>query len=110
MRQLLAYGLSNMAGVGQYNGWRWIFIVEGLITVVVAVLSKFFIVDWPETSKFLNHDERILLLRRLREEVADAKMNYLDKKAARRVFRDWKIYVGYVLNEWRRCPTSVALY
>ena len=28
-----------------------IFILEGLFTVVVAVASKFLIVDWPETCK-----------------------------------------------------------
>lgn len=85
-----------MAGVAGYNGWRWIFIIEGLGTVVIAAVSKFFIVDWPETSKFLNDDERHLLLRRLRIDVAEAKMDRLDKKAARRIFGDWKIYAGYV--------------
>ena len=83
-----------MTGVGGYNGWRWIFIIEGLLTVVVAVLGKFFIPDWPETSKFLNPDERALLFRRLREEAAEATMDTLDKKSTKRILSDWKIYVG----------------
>lgn len=87
-----------MAGVGGYNGWRWIFIIEGSLTVVVAVLGKFFIVDWPETSKFLNPQERALLLRRLREETAEARMDTLDTKATKRILTDWKIYVGYDLH------------
>ncbi|KAA6410729.1 MAG: Major Facilitator Superfamily [Lasallia pustulata] len=94
---LLAFALANMAGVAGYNGWRWIFIIEGLGTVVIAAVSKFFIVDWPETSKFLNDDERHLLLRRLRIDVAEAKMDRLDKKAARRIFGDWKIYAGITM-------------
>ncbi|KAI9878608.1 MAG: hypothetical protein M1830_000427 [Pleopsidium flavum] len=93
---LFAYALANMAGVGGYNGWRWIFIIEGLLTIVVAVIGKFFIVDWPETSKFLNPDERNLLLRRLSEEVAEAQMDTLDKASIRRILTDWKIYVGSV--------------
>ena len=83
-----------MAGIGGYNGWRWIFIVEGLVTVVLACVAKFFIVDWPETSKFLNEEERQMLIRRLEEDAAEASMNRLDSKAARRTFSDWKIYVG----------------
>ncbi len=83
-----------MAGVGGYNGWRWIFIVEGLITVVFGVLGKFFIVDWPETSTFLNPEERALLLRRLSEETAEARMDTLNKKSTKQIFGDWKIYVG----------------
>lgn len=96
LTKLLAFALANMAGIGGYSGWRWIFIIEGLGTVVVAAASKLFIVDWPETAKFLNDDERQLLLRRLRNDVAEAKMDRLDKKATTRIFRDWKIYVGYV--------------
>ena len=94
--QLLAYALANMAGIGGYNGWRWIFIIEGLATIVIAFGSRFFIVDWPETSKFLTVEERELLLRRLSDDAAEAKMDRLDSKAKRRAFSDWKIYVGSV--------------
>lgn len=83
-----------MKGLGGYNGWRWIFIIEGIVTVVVAVLAKFVIVDWPETTKFLNEEERQLLIRRLKEDNGVAKMNRLDKSAAKRVFSDVKIYLG----------------
>ena len=92
--QLLAYALANMAGVGGYGGWRWIFIVEGLATIVFAVISRVFIVDWPEKSKFLTVDERQLLLRRLSDDAAEAKMDRLDRNAKRRAFGDWKIYAG----------------
>ena len=83
-----------MAGIGGYDGWRWIFIIEGLATFVVAVIAKFFIVDWPETAKFLSPEERLLLVRRLSEDGADVRMDRLDSKAKRRAFGDWKIYVG----------------
>lgn len=85
-----------MAEIGGYGGWRWIFIIEGLATVVFAICSRFFIVDWPETSKFLTVDERQLLLRRLSDDAAEAKMDRLDRTSQRRIFGDWKIYVGWV--------------
>lgn len=77
--------------------YRRIFILEGLFTVIVAVISKFIIVDWPETAKFLNEEERILLIARLSADVADAKMNRLDKRAYKRIFTDWKIYCGIIM-------------
>ena len=100
-----------MAGIGGYNGWRWIFILEGLATVVLAVFAKFFIVDWPETSKFLNVEERQLLLRRLSEDVEQARMDRLDNKARRRIFGDWKIYTGYAMDQPNCCdsPTDGLL-
>ncbi|CAL5867380.1 uncharacterized protein PFLUO_LOCUS1598 [Penicillium psychrofluorescens] len=83
-----------MDGIAGYSGWRWIFILEGLATVVIAAASKFLIVDWPETSTFLNDKERALLLSRLLDDRQDARMDRLDSAARRRVFRDVKIYLG----------------
>ncbi|PGH14631.1 hypothetical protein AJ79_02966 [Helicocarpus griseus UAMH5409] len=94
---LLAYGISHMDGVGGYKSWRWLFILEGLVTVVVAIASKFLIVDWPETAKFLNDDERRMLLARLAKDNGEVKMDRLDKKAAKRCFTDPKIYLGVLM-------------
>ncbi len=83
-----------MDGIQGYGGWRWIFIIEGIVTVVVAVTSKFFIADWPETAKFLNMEEREHLLSRLHEDTGYATMDRMDKASTKRVFGDWKIWVG----------------
>ncbi|KAK6397494.1 hypothetical protein LTR65_006471 [Meristemomyces frigidus] len=91
---LLAYAISHMDGVGGYAGWRWIFILEGLVTAVIGLASKWFIADWPEDVTFLTDDEKTLLIARLTADVADAKMNRLDKPAAKRIFTDWKMYCG----------------
>lgn len=85
-----------MAGLGGYNGWRWIFLIEGLATVVLAACSKFIIVDWPEDAKFLTPAERELLLRRLRIDDKGITMDRFDSKARLRTFGDYKIYLGYV--------------
>ncbi|KAI1343738.1 major facilitator superfamily domain-containing protein [Xylariaceae sp. FL0016] len=94
---LLAFGIANMAGVGGYGAWRWIFILEGLLTIVVALVAKLYVPDWPETASFLNEADRRLLLARLAADVGEARMDTLDKDARRRIFRDWKIYVGTVM-------------
>lgn len=83
-----------MAGIAGYNGWRWIFIVEGLLTIVVAAISKWFIVDWPHEAKFLNAVEKDMLVQRLNDDISHAKMNHWNGNAARRILKDWKIYVG----------------
>ncbi|KAL8688123.1 MAG: hypothetical protein Q9218_005885 [Villophora microphyllina] len=90
----LAYALAKMDGLGGHAGWRWIFIIEGLLTSVVAIASKWLIVDWPEDAKFLNKEERALLLDRLEKDEGFAKMDKLDKKSLRRILGDWKIWVG----------------
>ncbi|KAF2827419.1 MFS general substrate transporter [Ophiobolus disseminans] len=91
---LLAFALAKMDGIAGYGGWRWIFIIEGVVTVALGLVTKFWVTDWPETASFLNDQERALLLARLRADTGDAVMNRLDKRAAKRIFSDPKIYLG----------------
>lgn len=93
---LLAFAIGNMHMVGGYASWRWIFILEGLLTVVVGVASKWWIPDWPEKASFLSDDERAMLLARLATDTGGATMDRLDKRAAKRILTDWKIYAGSI--------------
>ncbi|KAL4743368.1 major facilitator superfamily domain-containing protein [Aspergillus similis] len=55
---LLAAAIAKMDGVGGYEGWRWIFILEGLATVVLGVACFCFLIDTPALSKrWLEPDE-----------------------------------------------------
>ncbi|KAK8006106.1 tartrate transporter [Apiospora marii] len=91
---LLAFGIANMAGIGGYGAWRWIFIIEGLMTVVVGVAAKFWVADWPEKAAFLTEPERRMLVRRLAADTGEARMDRLNRRAVRRIATDWKIYAG----------------
>ena len=55
-----------MNGVGNLGGWRWIFILEGILTVVVSIAAYFFIFNYPATAAFLSDHERTRILDRLR--------------------------------------------
>jgi sugar phosphate permease len=91
---LLAYAIAHMDGIQGYSGWRWIFIIEGLVTAVAGIVMKWWLVDWPEDSGFLDEQETAVLMARLSADRAEeAKM---DKWNTKRVFSDWKILLGYV--------------
>ncbi|KAG5774647.1 hypothetical protein H9Q73_011686 [Fusarium xylarioides] len=80
--------------------WRFnlfFFIIEGAATVVIAIWSYWMIPDWPETAKFLNDDERALLVDRLAADKKDTHMNTWDKRTAKRIFSDVKIYLGILM-------------
>ncbi|KAL0573731.1 hypothetical protein V5O48_008227 [Marasmius crinis-equi] len=62
---ILAFGIGKMAGVADLKGWRWIFIIEGLLTVVVSLIAYLFINNYPSTAGFLTPNERNLIQRRL---------------------------------------------
>ena len=46
---LLARGIAEMDGVGGKPGWSWIFILEGILTLIVAVIAYWAINDYPAT-------------------------------------------------------------
>ena len=56
--------LDNMGWFG-LAGWRWIFIVEGVLTVVFGVLTLFILVNRPHEATYLSEDEKKWLAARL---------------------------------------------
>jgi hypothetical protein len=46
-----------MDGVGGKPAWAWIFVIEGLATIVVASVSVMVIQDFPSDARFLTEDE-----------------------------------------------------
>ncbi|KAL6247510.1 hypothetical protein RBB50_005856 [Rhinocladiella similis] len=90
---ILAWGIAHMKGVGGYNGWRWIFILEGLLTVVISAISYFFIHNYPDTANFLTEGERDAVQQRLKDDsdaTAEEKFNW---KNVRKAFTDVKCYL-----------------
>lgn len=59
-------------------GWRWIFILQGVVTCVMALVSYFLIVDFPEKAtqtfglKFLNQKEVDFVVARIERDRHDA--------------------------------------
>lgn len=58
---LLAYAILKMDGVAGYAGWRWVYIIEGVFSVVVAVVVWFGLPNDPGNAYFLNDREKQLM-------------------------------------------------
>lgn len=55
---LLARGLSAIGPRGGLEGWRWIFIIEGLLTVLCGLVAYFFLATNLATAGFLTPEEQ----------------------------------------------------
>ncbi|KAF8544935.1 major facilitator superfamily domain-containing protein [Trichophaea hybrida] len=94
---LLARGISEMKGIGGKPGWAWIFILEGLVTLIVAVIAYWAINDYPATAKFLSPVEKAEVERRLKEDRRSLADEYHIKYFFDAV-KDWKIYVHMLIT------------
>ncbi|KAJ5664678.1 hypothetical protein N7462_011491 [Penicillium macrosclerotiorum] len=99
---LLAAGISKMDGVGGYAGWRWIFLLEGLATVIVGVICFFCLIDSPRSSgKWLDPDEiRFLELQHFIKEGGQFReeKKRVSWKDIRAVLLNWRMYLlAYIL-------------
>lgn len=69
---LLARGLSAIGPRGGLEGWRWIFIMEGVITVVAGVIAYFFLPTSVATASYLTQEERDFAQLRLQGKIGAA--------------------------------------
>ncbi|MFE6620695.1 MFS transporter [Streptomyces sp. NPDC057740] len=50
--------LLELHGVGGFAGWRWMFALEGLLSIVVGFVAGFFLVSRIEDAKWLTREEK----------------------------------------------------
>lgn len=94
---LLAYGISRMDGIRGYKGWRWIFIIEGLLTIVIAVIGFWVIPDFPETVGWLNEEEKTFIKAKLEKDGGKSKYaRTITLQDTLNVFKDCKFFKGFV--------------
>ncbi|KAF8271580.1 MFS general substrate transporter [Lactarius quietus] len=109
---LLAAAISNMDGVGGKPGWAWIFILEGLATVVAGAASFFIIQDFPDTARFLSEAERAIVIRRLQDDgqfSAGGEKFKLQNVISS--LKDWKTWLGICMNVGNVMPVyAIALF
>ncbi|EAW11073.1 pantothenate transporter [Aspergillus clavatus NRRL 1] len=83
---------SSMDGIHGLSGWRWLFIIDGVMTIPIAIYGYLFFPDVPTTTKapYLTPSERALAIARMPESSAvNASLNLSFFKS---IFRSWHWY------------------
>ncbi|KAI1335985.1 major facilitator superfamily domain-containing protein [Xylariaceae sp. FL0016] len=93
---LLAYAIIDMEGTGGYEGWRWIFILEGLMTVAISLFVIGFCPNFPQEAQgwFLKAHERDRLIYQLEQSRGmESKGSVAYDVSIWRVLFDWRIHL-----------------
>lgn len=69
---LISAGITNgLDGAKGLRAWRWLFIIEGVITIFIAFVAYFVLPDFPRTTSWLTENERQLAVWRLDEDIGE---------------------------------------
>ncbi|KAG1795331.1 allantoate permease [Suillus plorans] len=105
----IAYGTLHMDGVAGAAGWRWLFMIEGILTLLIGVLSFFRMPASPTQTKtwfrpngwFTEREEIIMVNRVLRDDPTKGDMHNREGLTLRRLWTamcDYDLWPIYILG------------
>ncbi|KAJ5456001.1 Major facilitator superfamily domaingeneral substrate transporter [Penicillium daleae] len=113
----IAYGVLHMRGVAGREGWRWLFLIEALISIVIGFLSFLFLVPGPTQTKtwwnpkgyFSEREEKIIVNRVLRDDPSKGDMHNrqgLSLKMLWQSLKDYDLWPIYAIGLLFEIPTA----
>ncbi|PWY89350.1 MFS general substrate transporter [Aspergillus heteromorphus CBS 117.55] len=93
---IVDYGLNLLDGSAGLQGWRWMYLIQGLITCVLGLATYWWIVDFPENAhhsfRFLSEREARIAAQRIRADRDDVLPEPFSWRQALAPFADLKLY------------------
>ncbi|KAI0876511.1 allantoate permease [Hypoxylon argillaceum] len=92
--------LSNLSGAHGIAGWRWLFIIEGIITIGVAIVAAFVLPNYPSNTNWLTPEEQAYAQWRLVDDTGDADVadSISVKEGVKMAFKDPRLYLFTLLQ------------
>jgi sugar phosphate permease len=102
----------QMKGLAGLNGWRWIFIIEGVITCVLGIAGYWLIVDLPDKAlrsfNFITERERDWIVDRVHRDRGDAHVPKFNLRLWLGGGADWKVW-AYAMMFFNTTTVTYAL-
>ena len=93
---IVNYALNHLDGRAGLAGWRWMFLVQGLISCVVGILTYWWMIDFPEQAhrsfRFLSEEEAQVASRRIQKDRDDVIPEAFSWQKVLVCFADPKLY------------------
>ncbi|KAK5993490.1 putative transporter-like protein [Cladobotryum mycophilum] len=84
---ILAFAIAEIKDHNGWHGWRWIFLVEGCLTITIGLICCYSDVGRPEKSTFLTQEEKDVIAN-----IVESRVSTIGLVA------EWKTFFGNVLN------------
>jgi MFS family permease len=94
----LAFAIGHMDQVNSLAGWRWLFILEGIPSVLCAIVVYFCMPDYPETARWLTVDEKALAAERLKLDGSQSSSEGITWRNAKVTLTQWRLYIHCLVS------------
>jgi MFS family permease len=95
---LLAAAIGEMNSIGGFGGWAWIFILEGLLTIIIGFVSFSVVQNFPDEADFLSEQDRARVIYRLKmDKQASAGHEDFSTSYVTAAFKDYKMWLGAIM-------------
>ncbi|CAK7266666.1 hypothetical protein SEPCBS57363_002205 [Sporothrix epigloea] len=91
---MFAYGVQTMGTRRGLEAWRWLFIIEGVISLAICGACVWSFPNRPESAWFLSEDEKELMKLRAKRDAAHKGNDQFEWKWVRLALKDPFIYVA----------------
>lgn len=92
----IAFGIGHANGAAGLEGFRWLFIIEGIITVVSAIPVIFCLPDYPARAKWLNESDKEFAVDRLRERGGGYNRDHASRRELLETFLSPRMLLHYI--------------
>lgn len=93
---LVNFGLNHLDGRAGLAGWRWMYLIQGLISCILGIVTYWWMVDFPENAErsfqFLSKREARVAALRIQQDRADLVPEPFSWTTLLSNFKDLKIY------------------
>ncbi|KAI4934826.1 hypothetical protein J4E85_002686 [Alternaria conjuncta] len=111
----IAFGIFHLNNTRLHN-WQYLFIIEGSLTILIAILAWFWLPAGPGTAWFLSHEEQVFAVQRIIKDNSawtshdfgrdGVERERLTKRDARETARDWKLWFLLFFNICASVPSQ----
>ena len=99
--------MTSMDGVAGQHGWQWLFVIEGIPSVLAGIVAFFYMTDRPEQAKWLTAAEKQVLgnvLEKDRRELGERGHDW------RELFRNPKVWLLIAIFFCLLCANSALTF
>ena len=99
--------MSGLNGVQGLEGWQWLFLLEGLPSVLMGIVAFFYLTDRPKDARWLSSEERESITRSVEQEKRLTPHSHNGVLAA---FKDFRTYLFAFAAFSQYCVANTFAY